>query len=200
MPKVVEMLGKLRERYQNAVAPIGEQLARIGLSPNSMTLLSLLISLLSAWAYIIEWPLVGAALVLFMGVADMFDGAIARATQRVTRFGATLDHVADRYAEAVILFGMVLGGYLDWAYGFFTLFGMIMASFTRAKAESVGGLASCTVGIAERQEKLLLLIGGSIALAYASSALNYAALAVGILSHVTVAQRLRFTWVQTGGN
>ena len=194
------MLGKLRERSQNFVAPIGVRLARLGFSPNSMTLLSLLISLFSAGAYTIERPLVGAILVLFMGVADMFDGAIARATHRVTRFGAVLDHVADRYAESVILFGMVLGGHLDWTYGFFAFFGMIMASFTRAKAESVGGLASCTVGIAERQEKLLLLIGGSIALAYAPSALNYAALAAGILSHVTVAQRLRFTWVQTEGN
>ena len=194
------MLGKLRQRYQNAVAPIGVQLARIGLSPNSMTLLSAMISLLSAGAYIVERPIVGAVLILFMGVADMFDGAIARAIQRVTRFGATLDHVTDRYAEGFILFGMVLGGHLDWTHGFFAFFGMIMASFTRAKAESVGGLASCTVGIAERQEKLLLLIGGSIALTYSPSALNYAALAVGILSHVTVVQRLRFTWIQTGGN
>jgi CDP-diacylglycerol--glycerol-3-phosphate 3-phosphatidyltransferase/archaetidylinositol phosphate synthase len=194
------MLGKLRERYQHAIAPIGAQLARVGLSPNSMTLLSLLISIVSAGAYIVERPLVGAVLILLMGVADMFDGAIARATQRVTRFGATLDHVADRYAEGVILFGMVLGGHLDWTHGFFAFFGMIMASFTRAKAESVGGLARCTVGIAERQEKLLLLIGGSIALAYAPSALNYAALVVGILSNVTVAQRLHFAWIQTGGD
>lgn len=194
------MLGKLRERYQRAVAPIGVQLARVGLTPNSMTLLSLLISLVSAGAYIVERPLVGAGLILLMGVADMFDGAIARATQRVTRFGATLDHVADRYAEGVILFGMALGSHLDWTLGFFAFFGMVMASFTRAKAESVGGLARCTVGIAERQEKLLLLIGGSIALAYAPSALNYAALAVGILSNVTVVQRLHFAWVQTGGD
>jgi phosphatidylglycerophosphate synthase len=77
---------------------------------------------------------------------------------------------------------------------------MLMASFTRAKAESVGGLKACTVGIAERQEKLLIIIGGSFLLFVYSQSLNYAIIIVGILSHITVLQRLHYTWVQTGGD
>jgi len=93
---------------------------------------------------------------------------------------------------------MIFGGYCDWISGFFGLFGMIMASLTRAKAESVGGLNSCTVGIAERQEKLFLLIFGSILVVFFSDALRYSIILIGVLSHITVVQRLHYTWIKTG--
>jgi phosphatidylglycerophosphate synthase len=164
-----------------------------------MTVASLCIAIASAYMYALGMAPWGALLIVATGVFDMFDGAIARATGKSSRFGATLDHVTDRYAECVIVCGMIYGGYTPWHWGMFTLFGMLMASFTRAKAESVGGLERCTVGIAERQEKLLLLIGGSLLHGYVGAALNYAVILVGVLSHLTVAQRLHFTWTQTGG-
>ena len=194
------MLGKLRERYQKAIAPLGKTLAKFGFSPNSMTISSLFVAIASAYTYTLRMPLMAALLIILMGVIDMFDGAIARTTCRVTKFGATLDHVIDRYAEFFIVIGITYAGYTTWISGFFTLFGMLMASFTRAKAESVGGLKACTIGIAERQEKLLLIIGGSLLLLVFSQALNYAIIIVGILSHITVLQRLHYTWIQTGGD
>lgn len=194
------MLGRFREKYQNAVTPIGIALAKIGISPNLMTILSLLSSLVCSYVYITKKPVYGALLILLTGMLDMLDGAIARASHSVTRFGATFDHVMDRYAEFFILFGIIYSGYTNIFSGLFTLFGMIMASFTRAKAESVGGLKSCTVGVAERQEKLLLMIIGSILTTVFSYALHYAILLIGVLSHVTVIQRLYYTWIKTGGN
>jgi phosphatidylglycerophosphate synthase len=110
-----------------------------------------------------------------------------------------MDHVLDRYAEYLIIMGIVLGDYVDWTLGVFALVGMILASFTRAKAESIGGLKSCTVGIAERQEKLIILIIGSLFSIYYIDALSYAVVLVGILSHFTVIQRLQYTWKQTKG-
>jgi phosphatidylglycerophosphate synthase len=74
-----------------------------------------------------------------------------------------------------------------------------MASFVRAKAESVGGLKRCTVGVAERQEKLVLLLLGSILQGLFSWALLGAVILVGVLSHVTVVQRLSYTFKQTRG-
>ncbi|MFW9998390.1 MAG: CDP-alcohol phosphatidyltransferase family protein [Candidatus Odinarchaeota archaeon] len=166
-----------------------------------MTALSLVISAFSAYFYAIGDPLLGALFIVLTGVFDMFDGAIARATGKTTRFGTTLDHVTDRYAEYFILCGIILGAYTPWFWGMFTLFGMLMASFTRAKAESVGGLKSCTVGIAERQEKLLILIGGTLLTAiFHEPLLNYAVILVGLLSHVTMGQRLHYAWIQTGGD
>ena len=193
-----KMFGRLREKYQEAIAPIGAAFVRVGISPNVMTILSVIAAAASGYAYAVREPVYGALLIVLTGVLDMFDGAIARAENKVTRFGATFDHVLDRYAEFLIVVGMVYGGYSGWVSGVFALFGMLMASFTRAKAESVGGLESCTVGIAERQEKLLLLIGGSVLAEVFSEALNYALILVGILSNITVVQRLHYTWTQTG--
>jgi phosphatidylglycerophosphate synthase len=193
------VLGRLRAKYEQAVAPVGRMLADAGLSPNTMTIASLFVAIASAYVYAMDMAPWGALLIVATGVFDMFDGAIARATGKTSRFGATLDHVTDRYAECFIVCGMIYGGYTPWFWGLFTLFGMLMASFTRAKAESVGGLERCTVGIAERQEKLIILIGGSLLHGYVGEALNYAVILVGVLSHLTVAQRLHYTWTQTGG-
>jgi hypothetical protein len=78
----------------------------------------------------------------------------------------------------------------------------IYESFTRAKAESVGGLKSCTVGIAERQEKLFVMICASLFLPWFPNTpiLNYAMILIGVLSSITVIQRLVYTWKETGGN
>jgi len=193
------VFGRLREWYERTISPIGQVLASAQVSPNLLTVLSVLVALTAGYVYSQKRPVEGAVFMLLSAFVDMLDGAVARASGRVTRFGATFDHVLDRYAEAFMVVGMILGGYFGWELGFFTLFGMVMASFTRAKAESVGGLKSCTVGIAERQEKLLLFIVGSFATYLYYPALAYATFLVGVLSSITVLQRLRYTWVQTGG-
>ena len=129
----------------------------------------------------------------------MFDGAVARATHTASRFGAVYDHALDRYAEFFVLVGIGLGGFADWVWIIFCLFGMVMASFIRAKAESVGGLKSCTVGIAERQEKLIILLIGSVLQPFVPIALIVSVIVVGILSHITVIQRLHYTYNETRG-
>lgn len=179
------------------MAPAGKILARSGLTPNMITIISLITSILSFWFYYQKSLILGAFFIVLTGIIDMLDGAVARAAGKATRFGAVLDHVLDRYAEYLIIIGIILGGYVDWMWGVFALIGMLMASFTRAKAESVGGLKSCTVGIAERQEKLIIIIVGSLLTLYYLQALLYATVLVGIISHVTVAQRLEYTWKQT---
>jgi CDP-diacylglycerol--glycerol-3-phosphate 3-phosphatidyltransferase/archaetidylinositol phosphate synthase len=160
---------------------------------------SLLISGLAGVAYAFKSPLIGALGLLLSGFVDMLDGAVARATGATTRFGAVYDHVLDRYAEFAILLGIGLGGLVDWLWVFFSLFGMVMASFVRAKAESVGGLKSCTVGIAERQEKIILLLVGSLVQPFVSFALLVCVIIVGLLSHVTVVQRLHYTFKHARG-
>ncbi|RLF17008.1 MAG: CDP-alcohol phosphatidyltransferase family protein [Thermoprotei archaeon] len=152
---------------------------------------------MAALAFIKLGLLIGALLIPLVGFVDMLDGSVARATGRVTRFGGVLDHVIDRYAEYIVLCGISAGGYMDWFWSFYAMFGMIMASYTRAKAESIGGLKSCTVGIAERQEKLLLLIIGALIAHFipnrAKLIMNITAFIVGTLSHITVVQRLLYT-------
>jgi phosphatidylglycerophosphate synthase len=180
--------------------PLGRRLGGLGVKPNTITTISLIVSCLAAYAYYLRLPVVGALGILGSGFVDMLDGAVARATNTATRFGAVYDHVLDRYAEFAILVGIGLGGFVDWIWVTFAFFGMVMASFVRAKAESVGGLKSCTVGIAERQEKLILLLLGSFLEPLFPLALPLCVAAVGVLSHVTVIQRLRYTFIQTRGS
>ena len=226
------MLGSLRERYQKVMAPVGKAIARTGITPNMITGLTVLVALVSAWFFAMGDLLTGLLFLILTVVLDMFDGAVARAANLATKFGATFDHTLDRYAEYLFMLGLMMGpinavsivwwphtlgdSFVPWFWGFFTLFGMIMASFARAKAESVGGMESCTVGIAERQEKLILQIVGILLLALPTTniwidlitpvpvlldffvmlditnILTLCIVIIGILSHITVAQRLRY--------
>lgn len=228
--EVLTMLGQLRKRYQKAMMPIGKAIARTGITPNKITILTVLVAIVSAYFFYLGSLIIGLAFMILTIVMDMFDGAVARATNSSSAFGATLDHTLDRYAEFIFMFGLMLGPmmsttkFIPWEWGYFTLFGMIMASFTRAKAESVGGMESCTVGIAERQEKLILTIAGIIMLSidpidgwlgYSSyfpslindwlislgitNILTLCIVIVGILSHITVVQRLRYAQRMTSG-
>jgi len=210
--------------------PVGAAIAKTGITPNMITGLTVLVALITAWIFYTGDLLLGLAFLIFTVVLDMFDGAVARAAGLASKFGATFDHTLDRYAEYLFMLGLMMGpvgavgipwwvagdAFVHWFWGFFTIFGMIMASFTRAKAESVGGMKSCTVGIAERQEKLILQIAGILLLALPTTNIWMGALAyvpflvpifvslqitniltlciaiVGILSHITVAQRLMY--------
>ena len=179
--------------------PIGRSLGKIGLSPNVLTIISALLGCLAGYLFYVKQPIMGVLAIIAVGITDMFDGAVARATGRVTRFGGVLDHVLDRYAEFAIIMGMMLGGYIEPLWALFTLFGMVMASYVRAKAESIGGLKSCAVGLMERQEKLILLMAGGILVLWFSYALNVIAIILGVLSHITAMHRLLYTYKQTGG-
>ena len=235
--KVIYMLGSLRERYQRAMMPVGKLLAKTGITPNMITGLTLLVALVSAWFLVIGELITGLLFLILTVVLDMFDGAVARAAGLVSKFGATFDHTLDRYAEFLFMFGLMMGPlntiilpwapfslewwvvgntYIPWYWGYFAIFGMIMASFTRAKAESVGGMKSCTVGIAERQEKLIIQIVGILLLAIPTTniwmdflsgipfllnffvalditnILTFCIVIVGVLSHITVVQRLMY--------
>jgi len=191
------LLGRLRAKYEAVMQPIGRRLGKIGVTPDAISTLSLLIAVLAAIAYAFKAPVLGAVGLLASGFVDMLDGAVARATGAVSRFGAVYDPVLDRYAEFAVLFGMGFGGLVGWVWVVFSLFGMVMASYVRARAESSGGLENCSVGIAERQEKIILLLIGSLVQPFFNLALSISVVVVGVLSHVTAAQRLRFTFNQT---
>ncbi|MHA2362346.1 MAG: CDP-alcohol phosphatidyltransferase family protein [Candidatus Hodarchaeales archaeon] len=160
-----------RKRYEEFFAPIGKKIDGWGVSANTLSFLNLIFSFFTAIAYFFSqdgaWIFIYLALLL-MTVAslfDMVDGSVARAHKEKNpdiadgKFGAVLDPVLDRYGEAFIILGIMLSGYAPPDWVLFCFVGMIMASYVRARAESLG-MTSCSVGV-ERKEKITLLALGS---------------------------------------
>ncbi|MEE8378137.1 MAG: CDP-alcohol phosphatidyltransferase family protein, partial [Candidatus Aminicenantaceae bacterium] len=120
--------------------------------------------------------------------------ATARAGNLGTSFGGILDHVFDRYGEALILTGIALSGIVPPVWCLVALFGMTIASYTREAAEAIGKIENMAVGIFGRLQKLFIIILGSV-LEYAfpgNKILTNALILVGALSFMTSFQRLLF--------
>jgi CDP-diacylglycerol--glycerol-3-phosphate 3-phosphatidyltransferase len=150
--------------------PIATSLGRLGLTPNALTVIGFLGTCVAAYAGSQQAWAVAGVLVLAFGVFDLFDGALARATNRVSAFGAFLDSTLDRAGELVVYLGL-LWGTLDlglWAPDILVAAAMAastMVSYTRAKAESVGftsGTGMAAVGLAPREVRLAILSIGLI--------------------------------------
>jgi phosphatidylglycerophosphate synthase len=192
---MVPILARFRTFYEQTTIPLGHICLRVGLTPDALTLVSLVLGALAAYVIARGAFRLGIVVILLMGLADMLDGATARAGGTANPYGTVLDHVVDRYAEFLILFGVMLSGAVHAGWVMFALFGMVMASYVRARAESTGLVASCNVGFAGRQEKLALLLLGLLLqpLFPGLEPIQWAVIAVGTVSHITALQRLLYT-------
>lgn len=190
---MMPILARFRQAYEQISLPLGRLCMRLGLSADMLTYLSLALSVLAGYLLANGAFLWGLAAILLVGLADVLDGATARASGTASEYGTVLDHVTDRYAEFFVLGGIMFSGVVTPGWSLFTLFGMVMASYVRARAEATGKL-SCNVGLAGRQEKLALLIIGLILQPFLPQfqPLQWAVIAAGIISHITAAQRLRY--------
>ena len=192
---VAPLLGRdqVREAFSDRIGtPVALFLGRLGLSPTSLTLSGLVISGLGAFLSSVG-QLWGAGLVLvFSSFFDLFDGALARATGRVTRFGALLDSIVDRVSEAIILFGLLVF-YLsrDVTAGvllvYLALASSIMVSYLRARSEGLG--VDCKVGLMTRTERVAVLSAGLVAGHWVPNLLLAALATIAALSIVTVVHR-----------
>jgi CDP-diacylglycerol---glycerol-3-phosphate 3-phosphatidyltransferase len=136
-------------------------LIQLKLKPNHVTLLGLLSSLLAGGAFA-YYPFFGGLFTLLTGLFDTLDGSLARTLGENRKFGAFLDSVLDRYTELIIYLGI-------WSYFYrqgaatpllsltmlLILFGSLMVSYTRARAEGLG--VNCLAGMFQRGERIVLL-------------------------------------------
>ncbi|HQN44866.1 MAG TPA: CDP-alcohol phosphatidyltransferase family protein, partial [Anaerolineaceae bacterium] len=152
------MLTRFRALYEKLSIPFGKASLKLHLTPNFWTLFSLFAALLGMFAFGAERYWLGLLMIVVMNLADMLDGATARAGNLGTAFGSVLDHCTDRYGEFMLVAGLMINGAVSPLLGMFAASGIVMASYVRAKAESMGGIKSCVVGLAGRQEKLILLV------------------------------------------
>lgn len=159
---------ELRARVRGMAVPIALGLGRLGLTPNALTVLGFGISVIAAVAASQQAWVAAGLLVIFGGVFDLFDGTLARATNRVSRLGAFLDSVFDRAGEAVLYLGIAIGC-LATSYQLGAILAAaamgasFMVSYTRAKSESLGftpGTGMANIGIAPREVRLVILTVG----------------------------------------
>ena len=172
---------ELRARVRGVAVPIALALGRLGLTPNALTVLGFGISVVAAVAASQQAWIAAGLLVIFGGVFDLFDGALARATNRVSRLGAFLDSVFDRAGEAVLYVGIAIGCLVaGFEFGAIlataAMGASFMVSYTRAKSESLGfspGTGMASVGIAPREVRLVLLTIGLILTGIRGGAVPY---------------------------
>jgi CDP-diacylglycerol--glycerol-3-phosphate 3-phosphatidyltransferase len=191
---------ELRTRVRGLAVPIALALGRMGLTPNALTVIGLGIAVVAALAAANQaWVLAGF-LVIFGGVFDLFDGALARATNRVSRVGAFLDSVFDRAGEACLYLGIAIGFLVEGHERVVALSGAAMAasfmvSYTRAKSESLGftpGTGMANVGLAPREIRLVLLTLGLLASngTEPEQTMFFTLAAITVLATITAIQRI----------
>lgn len=183
--------GIIGNRIETLLARIARTLHRYRITPNILTLSGLTINFLAAVLYYQGWMVVAGWVILFAGLFDMLDGAVARAGHQATPFGGFLDSVVDRYSDFVI-FGGVLAYFAGKADILMTLLtavvlcGAFLISYVRARAETI--IAKCDVGLMERPERIILLAAGSI-----FGCLHAALWVLAITTHLTALYRIYYT-------
>lgn len=175
--------------------PIVTPLASIGVTPNMISVAgfggNVAAGAFAAGGYFF----IAGALMLVFSALDLLDGALARKTGTVTRFGAVFDSVLDRMSEAAVLAGLLyhyseIGGHTtEIAVVYAALVGSIMVSYVRARAEGLG--LELREGLFTRAERVILL---AVALTVGATAVEWALWVLAVLAHLTVAQRVFTVW------
>lgn len=160
---IEQLRDTLDARLRRVFEPLTVVLARIGVTPNQLSVAGIVLNLLAA-ALVVggELPLAGLTY-LAAGVFDLLDGSLARKAGRETAFGAFLDSTLDRISEGVVFAAIALhlarsGGVMFPSLVVLALLGSFLVSYTRARAEKLG--CECKVGLASRAERVVLIAAG----------------------------------------
>lgn len=193
MPKLETSRKNLAEYITK---PVISLLAKTPLTPNIITVIGFIIILGAGALIIYKYFLAAGIVVLVAGLFDMLDGALARATNRITRFGAVLDSTLDRVSEAVLLItllavftqdGLVTESILSGA----ALVGSLLVSYIRARVEGLG--VECKTGLFTRPERVIILSLG-LMLSQFDKALLITLAVLTFFSWLTVIERMVYAW------
>ncbi len=154
-----------RTAVSKALEPLGGGLARVGVTPNVITVIGTVGVVVGCLAFFATgWWITGTVVVTAFVLLDLVDGAVARAGGRASAFGSVLDSSCDRIADAAI-FGAVAWYFARHDQRWMLLAALLclvlgsLTSYIRARAEAAG--LTATVGIAERAERLIAVLVGT---------------------------------------
>jgi CDP-diacylglycerol--glycerol-3-phosphate 3-phosphatidyltransferase len=183
-----------------------QALARLGVTPNTLTVIGLLLSIVTALVIAQGFLVAGGVLVLFAGIFDMLDGAMARVRNAATTFGAFFDSALDRYSEGIILLGVLVyvlqhpglhdvlwpaANEQSWmiAFIYIAVVGSLMVSYAKARADGLG--LECKSGLLARPERVVIL---TIGLLSGTGICIWMLALLAVFSHVTAVERILTIW------
>jgi len=157
---------QVRHMLKGVIDPIAEFLNRIGLAPNTITILGLIGNVIGAALLVNGRMTLGGLVILVTAPLDALDGTMARLrgenrTDSSSTFGAFLDSVIDRYAELAIYGGLLVyfalhGVWIGVILAYLAAAGSILVSYTRARAQALG--IETKIGFLTRLERYLVLV------------------------------------------
>lgn len=190
----------VKEGGRAALAPVVRLAMALHLTPNTITVIGLGITVVASTLVALDWLLLGAAILTAGSLLDAVDGALARAQGSGTAFGGFLDSTLDRAGEAILFIGVaawLLRTQADPSLPLLALLvamsGSLLVSYAHARAQGIGLTAD--VGLAPRTERLVLVIAG-VALAGLgfTGGLIGILIVLAVLTAITVVQRIRHVW------
>jgi archaetidylinositol phosphate synthase len=194
-------LDRFRPLADRALGPFVRAAAKLGLTPNAVSVLAIVVAGIAAGAFYLgsEDPLfygVGAVLVFVNGWLDLIDGALARTLEVASEAGDLLDHVLDRYADILIIVGLAAGiGRYD--LGIAAVTGVLMTSYLGTQAQAVG-LDRVYGGLLGRADRLVLIgiVGGVAAVVtepiQGLPIVGWLLVVFAVVGHVTALQRFYY--------
>ena len=195
-------LDRFRSVADRLLGPWVTAAARLGLSPDGVSVLAFGAAVLAAVGFAAAEPLsyaLGALLVLLNGWLDLVDGALARRRGIASDGGDLLDHVLDRYADVALIAGFTVGIDAYWL-GFLAVTGVLMTSYLGTQIQAVG-IGREYGGLLGRADRLALMgVVGAVAAAYSApivAGLNVVGVLLAlfaVVGHLTALQRFYGAW------
>ncbi len=192
----------LKNWFLRLLTPIVDYFISHNLNPNWFTTIGFILSVGTTYLFAVGELRLAGVFVLLAGVFDIIDGRVARATNRVTKFGALYDSTLDRYSEVFVFFGLAyffinIDPYALWrpVAVAVALGGSMMVSYIRARAEGLN--LDCKVGLMQRPERVVSLGIGAL---ISQEVLTWVIIAIAILANFTAIQRLHHVWSVENGH
>jgi archaetidylinositol phosphate synthase len=206
---VAVTLDQYRDYADRALKPLVDAAVAVGLTPNGVSVLAILLAAAAGVAYWFAVPgsmlyLVGALLVFANGVFDVLDGMVARRTETASSAGDLIDHVLDRYADILLLVGLA-GGTGRFGVGLAAVTGVLMTSYLGTQAQAVG-LDRVYGGLVGRADRLAIIgVVTAVAAFVTVDVRGFSLVALllvffAVVGHVTALQRFYYSLRALGGD
>ena len=194
-----------RKNLKKIYEPIGVIIARTHITPNIITIISVIIGIFSALAFYNNKPLIGALLLFFSGFFDLMDGVVARETEKSSKFGAVFDWLADKVVDGVVLFAIGIT-YSTPALTIIAIVANMLHTFIKPVAYAEIGFSNRTkgkiddplegIGFFGRPETMLSIVFFAVLQYFNILSLHYGFLIIAVLTVLSLLQRIVYLYLK----